>query len=140
MKTLTTILPILIAAKKISLREVPGLITNSYIFGAVCGIIFLLIAILISNSIKYQGGTNPTDPKKRRVWFWIIGIISPVVFYMYNFILVIPNITKGPALDKFMLHGALSAILTLFVYILLGFILAKVLKRGKIGNWFPSKK
>lgn len=131
---------VLLVAQKTSLKDIDGLITNSYMFGAVCAVVFLLIAVLISNMIKFEGGSNPKDPKKRRMWFWIIGIITPVVFYLYNLFLVIPTIKKGPALEKFSLHGALSALESLVVYLLLGFILSKVMNRGKLGNWFPSKK
>ncbi|MDB2463677.1 hypothetical protein N9W69_02540 [Flavobacteriaceae bacterium] len=130
----------LFMVQKASLKEIPGLITNSYIFAAVCAVVFILLAMLIANMIKFEGGTNPSDPKKRRVWFWIMAIVTPVVFYLYNLFLVIPNIKKGPAMEKFALHGALSALAACFVYIILGFIMAKVFKRGKIGNWFPAKK
>ena len=78
---------VLLVAQKTSLKDIDGLITNSYMFGAVCAVVFLLIAVLISNMIKFEGGSNPKDPKKRRMWFWIIGIITPVVFYLYNMFL-----------------------------------------------------
>jgi hypothetical protein len=127
------------SAKGVGLREVPALITSTYIFGLIFAGVFLLLAAVVSNAIKFQGGPNPRDSFKRRMWFWIFAILGPVSFFIYNFLMVIPTIKKGPAADKFSMHPPVSTAVLLVVYILVGFILSKVMKKGKIGNWFPSK-
>ena len=35
---------------------------SAYIMAIIIAVVFLLIAALISNSIKFEGGTNPGDP------------------------------------------------------------------------------
>ena len=130
----------LLMVQKASLKEIPGLITNSYIFAAVCAVVFILLAWLIANGIKNQGGSNPQDPRKRRIWFWLLAVLNAVVFYLYNLFLVMPNIKKGPAMEAYAMHGALSAVVALGAYVIFGFILSKVFKRGKLGSWFPAKK
>ena len=128
------------AQTKINVRDVPGLITQTYIIAIIFVVAFILIAVIISNLIKFQGGTNPKDPGKRRLWFWILAVVAPISFYLYNLLMVIPNVKTGPALNKFSMHPPIASGIILVAYILVGFALAKMFSRGKIGNWFPSKK
>ena len=135
-----SLLSTITSAQSVSLRDVPALITSTYIFAIIFLAVFLLLAIIISNMIAYEGGTNPKDPGKRKMWFWIFAILGPISFYLYNFIVVIPSIRKGPAMDSFSIHPAIATVIVLVSYIVIGFILAKSMKRGKLGNWFPSKE
>ena len=57
-------------AKEVGLKGVPLLITTTYIFAFIFLGVFLLLAALISKMIAYEGGTNPKDPGKRKMWFW----------------------------------------------------------------------
>jgi|TARA_B110000240_G_scaffold148166_1_gene163896 sulfoxide reductase heme-binding subunit YedZ len=127
------------SAQSVSLRDVPALITSTYIFAVIFLVVFLLLAIVISNMISFEGGANPKDAGKRRRWFWIFAILGPISFYLYNFLMVIPTIRRGPAMDSFSMHPAIATGVILVSYILIGFIIAKTKKRGKLGNWFPSK-
>ncbi len=122
-------------------NEVSGLITNTYILAIVAAIIFLLIAMIISKTIAYEGGKNPQDPKKRRLWFWIVGIIAPVAFFCYNFFVVKSQIAPNQMLlDDFAKNMAISTGLVFVVYLAIGYLLSHfVFKSGKFGTIFPSK-
>jgi len=124
---------------KISVKYIPGLIANTYIFAVILGIILLSVAVLIASQIKYQGGANPKDPMKRKVWFWTLAGLTPTAFYLYNMLMVIPNVKKGKALALFYMHSALSPVVALVVFIALGVVLSKIFKTKKIGNWFNKK-
>ena len=140
---LTTILCLISSvaeAKGVNLKQVPALVTSTYIFALIFMGVAILLAAVISNIIKYEGGTNPKDPGKRRMWFWIFAIIGPVAFFLYNIFSVIPTIKKGPALDKFGVTHIIGTAIILVGYIVIGFVLSKMMKRGKLGNWFPSKE
>ncbi len=127
---------LLFAQKKMSLRDVDGLIVNTYMFAVISAIVMLAIALLIANSIKYQPGPKPKDASKRKLWFWILAILTPVIFYVYNLVLVMPNIKAGPAMNKFFMHSALSPVVAIVVFIAFGVILSKIFKRKKVGTWF----
>ena len=135
-----SLLSTITSAQSVSLRDVPALITSTYIFAIIFLAVFLLLAIIISNMIAYEGGTNPKDPGKRKMWFWIFAILGPISFYLYNFLAVIPSVRKGPAEESFSMHPSIATVIVLVSYIVIGFILAKTMKRGKLGNWFPSKE
>ena len=69
--TVFSLLSIVASAKGgVGLKEVPALITTTYIFAFIFLGVFLFSAALISNMIAYEGGTNPKDPGKRKMWFW----------------------------------------------------------------------
>ena len=55
-----------------------------YIIAAAFPGVFLLIAALVSNAIKFEGGANPKDPGKRKMWFWIIGIIATLANLLFG--------------------------------------------------------
>ena len=123
-----------------SVKDVPGLITQTYILAIVCAVIFIGLAVLISNSINFEAGPNPKDPSKRRMWFWIFAVSAPIIFYLYNFMMVIPSVRKGPASETFSIHPPIATAMVLLIFIISGFALSKMFKRGKLGSWFPTKE
>ena len=94
---LTTILSLIVSVAHakggVNLKGVPALITSTYIFALIFAGVFLLLAAIVSNAIKFQGGENPRDAFKRRMWFWIFAILGPVSFFIYN-ILYLDNISR----------------------------------------------
>ena len=124
-----------------NINQLEGLISNTYILAVVAAIVFVGIAILIGSMIAYQGGKNPTDAKKRRVWFWLTGIIATAAFFCYNYFYVSGTIVPNKQLqDDFFTHSAIATGVTLAVYVLAGFVMSKLLKRQKFGTVFPSKE
>jgi len=128
------------SARSVGLKEVSALVTSTYIFALIFMGVAILLAAVISNLIKFEAGANPKDPGKRRMWFWIFAILGPVAFFLYYLLSVIPTIKKGPALEKFGVTHIIGTAIILVGYIVIGFVLSKMMKRGKLGNWFPSKE
>lgn len=122
-----------------TIKTLPGLLTNTYILAVVLALIFVGISILIASLIAYEGGKNPRDPFKRRVWFWILAAVCPTVFFLWN-MLYVNNLVKGaPAQSDFLLHNGIATGLALAFYVLVGILLSKLMKRSKYGTLFPSK-
>ncbi len=108
---------------------------QTYIFGAVVGLIMLAIAAIISNRIKFEGGQNPKDPAKRRMWFWLLLGVTFAGFFLYNKFSVAQ--TVSPNLQgKFMTATLIACGIAVGVYLIAGFALSKAMSRSKIGNWF----
>jgi len=124
-----------------NVRELEGLITNTYILAVVCAIVFVAVSMLFAQLIAYEGGKTPRDPARRRVWFWVLAVIDMCLFFAWNYFFVLEKIMPVPALqNKFLIHTAIATGVTLVVYFLLGFGLSKLMKKGKFGTIFPSKK
>jgi len=119
-----------------TLKTVGGLITNTYVLAVIVAIIFFFISLFVSRAIAYEGGKNPRDPFKRRVWFFILAAIAIIAFFLWNF-LYVSNLIKIPAAKSdFMLHYSIATGVLLVAYLLIGFIASKILKKKKYGTIF----
>lgn len=120
-------------------QDLDSLSIQTYIIGALVGLVMVILAAIISNTIKFEGGANPKDPSKRRRWFWVLMILSFSSFYSYNKFLVTPTIAPN-LYSKFQTTSLIGSAIALVTFFIVGLILSKMFSTGKIGNWFPSKK
>ncbi len=110
---------------------------TSYIIAAIVAGAMILIAALISSAIQYKGGSNPKDPGQRRTWFWIIAIINPILFFILGRFVLAPNPDDDQMVfDEYMKVLPIATSVGFALYIIIGFILSKIFKNGKLGHWF----
>lgn len=110
--------------------------TTAYIISLITALIFLLLAAIIANAIKFEGGSNPKDPQSRRSWFWILAILNPAVAYLSGYFIFKPEDVNRMVLNNYVTALSIGTAIGFVLYILLGFILSKVFANGKIGHWF----
>jgi hypothetical protein len=108
-----------------------------YIGGAIIALLCLGIAILISNSIAYEAGTKPKDARKRRIAFYVMGIIAMILLFAISSFSV--TSLRGRQADEFQTVLLISVVVNALVYFVLGFLLSKIFSSSKLGTWFPSK-
>ena len=109
--------------------------TLAYLIGVISFLVFIVLAIISAKSIAYQSGVNPKDPAKRKLWFWIFGIICflatfAACFYFYN------QIKVPSKASTFMTHMIISSIASFVIYVIAGVTLSKVFNHGKLSSWF----
>lgn len=110
---------------------------TSYIIAAIVAGAMILIAALVASAIQFKGGTNPKDPQQRKVWFWIIAILTPVIFFLLGRFVLAPKYDDDPMLyDNYMNVLPIATAAGFVFYIIIGFILSKVFRNGKLGHWF----
>lgn len=120
-------------------RELAALNTTTYISAVVLGILFLGIAAIVAKLITYESGARPTDPRRRRIWFWSLLGFAVTVFFFYNQFSVMPGVA-GNLKARFMSTMGIATGVLVVSYLALGFIIAKGFPKSKFGNWFPSRK
>jgi len=108
---------------------------SAYIISLITALIFLLLAAIIANAIKFEGGSNPKDPQSRRSWFWILAILNPAVAYLLGYFVFKPD-ANMMVVNNYVNALSIGTAIGFVLYILLGFILSKVFANGKIGHWF----
>lgn len=109
--------------------------TTAYVVSGITTLLLLLIAALISATINYEGGSRPKDPAKRRTWFWVIAVLNPVVVFLLGYLAFKPD--ANVMIVKRYVHAlSIGTAAGFVIYILLGFLLSKIYKNGKIGHWF----
>jgi hypothetical protein len=121
--------------KKIeTLKQVQALIGETYMYAVIIGIAAVVLAFIIANFVKYQGGKNATDHITRRIWFIVIGLITPIAFFLYNALYVSNYITKAPLKAQFSTANILATFSVLGVYIVIGIITMLILRKSKWGS------
>ena len=119
-------------------RQLNALSIQTYILAAITGVVFLLIAALIANAIKFEGGANPKDPGKRRLWFWALLFACFCIVFLYNLFFV--SATIRPNLQgRFITTNIIASVISVFSYLLLGLVLSKMFSTGKLGSWFKFR-
>lgn len=111
-------------------------VVSAYVIGIVVFVIMLLIAAIVANAIAYQPGTNPSDPGKRKMWFWILGVLTPVLTFVLSYFIVYTGIKMKTVQESYMTAMCISTAISFVLYVAFGFALSKIFKHGKLSNWF----
>lgn len=113
---------------------------NAYVISLIVAIVAMLVAIIASNAVAYKPGVNSGDVTTRRIWFWVLGILTPIISWAICYFLVYEvargKSHKADAMQAMCIAAAVSFVL----YIAVGWVLSKVFNNKKIGTWFYSKK
>lgn len=107
---------------------------SAYIVGIVISIVMLIISAITANMIAYK--PNNTDCKTRKTWFWVYGVLTPVLTFIFTFTFGYLSIKSHKKADNYMIAMSISSVISFIVYVVLGFVAAKSNKHGKLGNWF----
>lgn len=110
----------------------PGILT-AYVWASVILIVMFLVAILSANLISYKPGGS--DNSSRKVWFWVLAVLTPVIAFVVNFINS-TSIHVKSANNEYVLHSGIAAGVVFVVFIVLGLLLSKAFSRTKLSSWF----
>lgn len=100
----------------------------------------LLIAALIANSIRFEGGAAPRDPGKRRLWFWIIGLLGMFSYFLFGIFDFYFPLNNTYAKSKAINAVAIGTTICFIFYVIAGFVCSATIKNGKINNWFHGRE
>lgn len=109
-------------------------VISAYIIGIALTIVMLIIAAIISNMISYR--PDNSDCKSRKTWFWILGVLTPVLTFIVTLVVGYLSIKSHKKAENYMIAMGISSLISFVLYVVLGWIFAKANKHGKIGNWF----
>ena len=111
-----------------------SIIIPVYICAIVASVVALILAIVLSNGVSFQ--PDLSDVGKRKGIFWVSSIVAPIVSAALAFLLVYMDLKTGSKKSAFMLHMAIGLAVSWVVYVVLGVIVSKANKQGKLGSWF----
>lgn len=106
---------------------------SAYMSGVITSLVLILVSGIISKSINFK--PDLSDVSKRKLWFWILAILCPIITFAITAI-VYTGIKGKSAKNAYMIAMCVSAVVSFILYVVLGFIAAKADKNGKLGNWF----
>jgi methionine sulfoxide reductase heme-binding subunit len=110
---------------------------NAYVIAIATVIFVMLIAAFSAHAIQFQGGANPADKKKRKLWFWILSVLAPILTYVVGAFIIYPDPEMNPIpYDEHMNALPIASVVAIVLYILIGLVLSKMKVSIKIAHWF----
>ena len=106
---------------------------SAYMSGVITSLVLILISGLIAKSISFK--PDLTDVSKRRLWFWVLAILCPIITFGITFA-IYSGIKGKSAQNTYMVAMCIATVISFILYVVLGFIAAKTNKNGKLSNWF----
>ena len=106
---------------------------SAYMSGVITSLVLILISGLIAKSISFK--PDLTDVSKRKLWFWVLAILCPIITFGITFA-IYSGIKGKSAQNTYMVAMCIATVISFILYIVLGFIDAKTNKNGKLSNWF----
>lgn len=106
---------------------------SAYMPGVITSLVLILISGLIAKSISFK--PDLTDVSKRKLWFWVLAILCPIITFGITFA-IYSGIKGKSAQNTYMVAMCIATVISFILYVVLGFIAAKTNKNGKLSNWF----
>lgn len=116
-----------------TLPALQSLQDETMVYAAIVGAVALGFSFLVASKIAYKGG-NDRSYITRRIWFVIIGFAAAAGFYIYNDLVVKPNIANVGWQSMFSDTNLISIRINLGVYLIGGIILMLVFRHKKFGS------
>lgn len=104
---------------------------SAYMSGVITSLVLILISGLIAKSISFK--PDLTDVSKRKLWFWVLAILCPIITFGITFA-IYSGIKGKSAQNTYMVAMCIATVISFILYIVLGFIAAKTNKNGKLSN------
>lgn len=124
---------VIIPDKILTLQQLQDVQQNEFFLAFCWSLTALLISLIVSNLIAFQGGDDKSYIK-RRVWHIIIGALSVIYFYYFYYLEVIPRIAN-PGFQSMLHKTNLQCLgVTSSVYIVVGLIIMLCFRRSKFGS------
>lgn len=111
-------------------------VVSAYMIGFVTLAVFVLLAVVIANSISFETGVNPKDKQKRRVWFWLLAVLCPVVVMTVAYFAAYTSIRVPSRQTAYVTAMCVSSAASFVLYVVVGFVLSRMFPHGKLSGWF----
>lgn len=122
-----------------TLPALQSLQDETMVYAAIVGAVALGLSFLVASLVAYKGGDDRSYIT-RRIWHVIIGLAAAAGFYVYNDLVVKPDITNAGWQSMFSDTNLICIGINLGVYIVGGVILMFVFRHKKFGSILGKEK
>lgn len=122
-----------------TLPALQSLQDETMVYAAIVGAVALGLSFLVASLVAFRGG-NDRSYITRRIWYVIIGFVAAAGFYVYNDLVVKPDITNAGWQSMFSDTNLICIGINLGVYIIGGVILMFVFRHKKFGSILGKEK
>ena len=121
-----------------NLPALQALQNETLVYAVIIAVVALCLSLLLASLIAWQGGEDRSYIK-RRIAFCSVGLVACISFFLYNDLVVKPNISNMGWQNMFSKTNIVSVSVILGVYVVLGVIFMFVFKHKKFGSILPRK-
>ena len=122
-----------------TLPALQSLQDETMVYAAIVGAVALGLSFLVASLVAYKGGDDRSYIT-RRIWYVIIGLVAAAGFYVYNDLVVKPDITNAGWHSMISDTNLICIGINLGVYIVGGIILMFVFRHKKFGSILGKEK
>ena len=122
-----------------TLPALQSLQDETMVYAAIVGAVALGLSFLVASLVAYKGGDDRSYIT-RRIWYVIIGLVAAAGFYVYNDLVVKPDITNAGWQSMFSDTNLICIGINLGVYIVGGIILMFVFRHKNFGSILGKEK
>ena len=116
-----------------NLPALQSLQDETMVYAAIVGAVALGLSFLVTSLVAWKGGIDRSYIT-RRIWYVIIGFAASAGFYVYNDLVVKPNITNQGWQSMFSDTNLICIGINLGVYIIGGVIIMCVFRNSKFAS------
>lgn len=111
--------------------------TATYMTDAIVGIVFIVLILIVANLIAWQPGAHDNSPAKRRLWFWILAVVSLFTSLGIDYFTWMTRIEKAQFVSEYAIHMIGAAVVGAVIYGVITFIICKIQKKDtKLASMF----
>ena len=118
-----------------NLPALQALQNETLVYAVIIAVVALCLSLLLASLIAWQGG----EDRSYIIAFCSVGLVACISFFLYNDLVVKPNISNMGWQNMFSKTNIVSVSVILGVYVVLGVIFMFVFKHKKFGSILPKK-
>lgn len=122
-----------------TLPALQSLQDETMVYAAIVGVAALALSVLACSLVAWQGG-NDRSYITRRIWYGVIGIAAAAGFYLYNDLVVKPDINNAGWQSMFSDTNLMCLGIDLGIYLVVGIILMFCFRHSKFGSILGKEK
>ena len=121
-----------------TLPQVQQAQSDAWVWGAIVVIVALALAIIIAQLINWR--SDRKDYMTRRIWFVVIGIVAPLLYWLYNTLVVVPKIQNVGFQNMYKETNLYVLLASIAIYFVVGLVLMFSFRNSKLGSILGKKK
>ncbi len=122
-----------------NIHQLNQLIGNTTIYSIIVPIVAVAIAYMASNMFPWQGGIDRSYIK-RRIAFFIIGLVGILGFWLYNDLVIMPNIRNAGFQNMYASRNLICIAINGATYIVTSIALMLIFRHSKFGSILGKEK
>lgn len=120
-----------------TLSQVQQAQADAWVYGLIVTGVALALAITIVFMINWR--SDRKDYITRRIWFIVIGLVLPTLYWLYNAQAIVPKIQNPGFKNMFEETNLYVLLVSIVVYTVVGVILMFCFRTSKLGSILGKK-